>query len=529
MAIFNEIKKVSFLFLILLVNCKTKNITKHNVVEKDKKAPNVLIIYPDQLRRYSAGFWSEEKYRKYTIGQPDPVLTPNIDKLAKNGVVFTNAISNFPLCSPARGMLLSGMYPEQNGIWNNCRYNRDESLRDDIPIITDLFFKADYNISYFGKCHWLKNDPLFDKKGNYIGTTEEPGGYYMNRYDTYVPPGESRHNIEYFYQSIRDVHFNPLVYSSDANAIAGRKDGEFFEPKIFSVKNEANKIITYLNNKNNERDANKPFFMMWSINPPHSPWDDKNTDMVTLEKYYGTDLFPKIDTLVVRDNADLKVAHYTRHYFANITSVDAHIGEVLKELKKIGELDNTIIVFSADHGEMMGSHGREGKNTFETESLGIPFIVHWPKGLKGGSLNSVLFSVTDVLPTTMGLAGLQKNIPPEVEGKDFSEILLNPSTKNITEPEGVLIMLGNARGIHNKKYTLCLEENKQLLKKGNKTVLKATYLYDNIKDPYQFIKIPLSDRPEIAKNLLSLLGKELKRTNDPWYQNKKYADLIFYN
>ncbi|MFS4493423.1 sulfatase [Maribacter sp. 2308TA10-17] len=520
-----KIKSLVVLTFLMLLGCKEKE-SKTVLAENKEKAPNVLIIYPDQLRRYSAGFWSEDKYRKHAIGQPDPVLTPNMDKLAKNGIVFSQAVSNFPLCSPARGMLLSGMYPEQNGIWNNCHKDRNEGLRDDIATITDLFYEAGYNTSYFGKCHWLKNDPLFDENGDYQGTTNSPGGHYMNAYDTYIPPGKSRHSIEYFYQSIRDLHFDPLVYSNDPIAIENKKDGELHQPKIFSPKNEAEKIVAYLQNKNDVRDIDKPFFMMWSINPPHNPWDDSNTDMETLVQYYDTDKFPKIDSLLVRDNADVEVGHYTRHYFANVTSVDDYIGEVMDYLEKMGELDNTIIILSADHGEMMGSHSRRGKNAFETESLGIPFIVHWPEKLKGGQVNNVLYSVTDVLPTTMGLAGLKQKIPERVEGTDFSELLTDPLSTEIRKPEGVLLMLANSRGILTDRYTLCLKQNKKLLEAKE---LEAAYLYDTQEDPYQLKKIPLDERPEIAKKLLVLLAKELKRTNDPWYQQKKYDNILPYD
>jgi len=519
--------KVLVFLLLMAIGCKEKKVIG-KASESIAKRPNVLILYPDQLRRYSAGFWSHGNYKNHVLGTPDPVVTPNMDKLAKNGVVFTRAVSNFPLCSPARGMLLSGMYPEQNGIWNNCRKDREESLHDDIPIITDLFFKAGYNTSYFGKCHWLKNEPLFTKDSTYVGKTEAPGGYYMNRYDTYVPPGKSRHNIEYFYQSIRDEHYNPQVYSNDPNAIMGKKDGELHQPKIFSPKNESEKIISYLNNNNNVRDTGKPFFMMWSINPPHNPWDDENTDMATLNKFYGSDKYPKLDSLVVRENTDLKTAHYARHYFANVTSVDHYIGLVLDELKKMGELENTIVILSADHGEMMGSHGLTGKNIFETESLGIPFIVYWPKKLKGGTINDALFSVPDVLPTIMGLAGLKEEIPAEVEGLDFSKSLSITSGETINRPEGVLLMLANARGILTERYTLCLKQNENAKNKLEQTVPQEAYIYDNLNDPYQLTRLPLEDRPNIAKQLLELLGAELKRTNDPWYQQKKYGDLIVY-
>jgi len=512
--------------------CKAQNgsMATKQEVSISEKAPNILIIYPDQLRRYSAGFWSEEKYKKHVLGAPDPVVTPNMDRLAKNGVVFTQAISNYPLCSPARGMLLTGMYPEQNGIWFNCHKSRKNvSLKDDAQTITDIFHKHGYNTAYFGKCHWLKNEPLFDEKGNYVGSTKSPGGHYMNAYDTYIPPGPSRHNIEYFFQSVKDNHYNPHIYSNDPNTIGGKKDGEQYLPGVFSPKIESEKIVEYLQNKRGQRDSNKPFCMIWSLNPPHNPWTDKSTDMKMLKAHYDVDKYPKIDeTLVVRGNVDLEQAQHARHYFANTTSVDYYIGKVLDELQQIGELDNTIVILSSDHGEMLGSHGKKGKNNINMEAMAIPFIVHWPKGLKGEGINTTLFSVPDVLPTIMGLAGFSKDIPKEVQGTNFSEMLLKPSGNTIKKPEGILLLLGNSRGILTDRYTLCLQENKKNWTSKEGTELAETFLYDNQQDPYQLHKIPLEDRKEVSQKLLAQLGKKLKETNDPWYQKRKYGNLIPY-
>ncbi|MBK0384419.1 sulfatase [Pedobacter sp. SD-b] len=497
-----------------------KVVDKNNVVAQPKK-PNILIIFPDQLRRYSAGFWSETPYRQEAIGKPDPVITPNIDRLAKEGVVFTRCIANFPLCSPSRGMMLTGMYPEQTGIWNNCLVGRNESLKNDAKTITDVFYEAGYNTAYFGKCHWLKPVPVFDKNGNYMGTTDAPGGNYMNKYDTYVPPGTSRHSIQYFYQSVKDEHFNPHVYSSDPYAIDGKKDGEMYLPKIFSPKNEADKIVKYLQNTNSVRDVNKPFCMIWAINPPHSPFDDANTDMDMERKYYDKDKYPTIDSnLVVRKNADLKVANYARNYFANVSSIDQYIGVVLKELDKMGVLDNTIVLFSSDHGELLGSHHLTGKNHVETESLAVPMIIHWPKGIKSG-INKSIFSTPDIMPTLMGLAGLTNQIPSTVQGVNFSSHLTNPKTATLKTPEAALIMLSNSRGVYNGRYTLSIKE-------GETKQIDEAFLYDNLKDPYQLIKIKLEDRATDAKQLLIQLGKLLKEKNDPWYQKKKFKEIIPY-
>ncbi|MGA9637733.1 sulfatase family protein [Flavobacterium sp.] len=504
---------------VLSVGCQSQ---KKNVQSGTDK-PNILIIFPDQLRRYSAGFWSEPEYKKHVIGKPDPVVTPNIDKLAKNGVVVTQGISNFPLCSPYRGMLMSGMYPEQNGIWNNCIKGRKENLKDDVQAITDLFYNAGYNTAYFGKTHWHITEPLFDTKGNYVGTDKEPGGHYVNTYDTYVPKGRARHGIEYFYQSVKDDHYNPHIYSNDPGAIEGKKDGELHLPKVFSPKNEASKIVDYLRNTRGQRDTKKPFCMMWALNPPHSPWDNDNTDMEAMHAFYDTDKFPKIDhSLVVRDNASLEVAKYARNYFANVTSTDKYMGQVLDELEKMGVLDNTIVIFSSDHGEMLGSHEDEGKNVIEMEAMAIPFIVHWPKGLKKG-IADVLIGAPDVLPTVMGLAGLESKIPTEVQGLNLAELLINPTTTKIKKPESLLLMLSHSRGVLTDRYTLCVNENKKATKE-----LGDTFIYDNLKDPYQFTKISLDKEPEVAKMLLSQLGQRLKQANDPWYKTKKFNDLILY-
>lgn len=488
--------------------------------EKIQQKPNVLIIFPDQLRRYSAGFWQEEPYREHVIGKPDPAVTPAIDKLAQSGVVFTNAISNYPLCSPYRGMMLTGQYPEQNGIWGNCKKGREHDLKDDVKTITDYFYDAGYNTAYFGKCHWEKTEPLFDEDGNYKGTTEAPGGHYVNAYDTYVPPGPARHNIEYFYQALKDAHFDSRIYSNDPIAVDGKADGELHRPGIFSAKNEANHIVNYIQNTHEQRDGNKPFCMIWAVNPPHNPWDDANTDMDMMHTYYDTNNFAQLDELVVRDNADIEVAEYARNYFANVTSVDKYVGVVLDELEKQGILNNTIVIFTSDHGEMLGSHGKQGKNIMETEAIAIPFIVHYPARLKSGITTS-LFGATDVLPTILGLAGLSDKISDEIKGEDYTRKIENPMTE-ILEEEAELLMLGNQRGIYTNDYTFSIVENVK------KNIITDVYLYDNIADPYQFNRLNKDDRPEVFSEMLSTLGLKLKEAGDPWYKLRKYSDFIVY-
>ena len=484
--------------------------------QKHETPPNVIFIFPDQYRNYSLGFWSQGDNDKYIQGSPDPVFTPALDKLAREGIVFNRAVSNYPLCSPYRGMLLTGMYPDQNGLPTNCRSDRPYvQLKTDAICITDVFAKAGYNVSYFGKCHWQQTEPLFDEKGNFIGSTAAPGGHYVNRYDTYVPPGPDRHSIDYFFQALKDEHYNPRIYSNDPKTIDGKKDGELHLPKRFSSELESEVIIDYLSNTHDQRDPDKPFFMIWSLNPPHNPWDEENTDMEFYDQY-SKQFDGKLSNLLSRENADTTVGNYAQYYFTNVSAVDHYIGQVIEHLGKINLTENTIIVFSSDHGEMLGSHGLRGKNVPEIESYNIPFIIKWGDRFTH-RVEDLILSVPDVMPTLLGLAGLEDQIPAEVQGNNFSKIIHSEELSDIKKPGSALFIGPKSRGIYTGKYTF-------VVKAENKTPSEV-YAYDNSRDPYQLNKIPFEYVP--GGNRLKLeLTRLLKETNDSWYQEKVCADFF---
>jgi arylsulfatase A-like enzyme len=487
---------------------------------KSTQKPNILFIFPDQYRRTSMGFWSQPKFRKYLKTTPDPVKTPNIDKLAGEGVVFSRVVSNFPICSPYRAMLMSGMYPENNGIWNNCRKGRKDELRQDAECFTDILNKAGYNTAYFGKCHWHKTEPLFDNKGNFVGKTTAPGGNYVNPYDTYVPPGRSRHSIEYFYQALKDSHFDPRCYSNDPATVAGKKDGQVHLPRKYTPANEAQHVIDYIKNTRGQRDPKKPFVLMWALNPPHSPYDIDNCDLEAYKKYYSPEKVKDFKSLLVRKNVIPEKGSFVRYYFANVTGVDRYIGKVLKALDKAGLKDNTIVVFTADHGEYLGSHGRRGKGGPEIESMAIPFIVRWPGKLKP-HVDDMILSVPDVMPTLLGLAGMKNRIPKEVQGTDYAPLFFDPKSTAVKRPGSALFMNGPRRGVYDGQYTLVVVA-------PGKNRKQQVWLYDNWNDPYQMKKIPISAKPAVAAKMLKKLVYWLKKSNDPWYKNKTLADIIPY-
>jgi arylsulfatase A-like enzyme len=479
--------------------------------------PNILFIFPDEQRRFSMGFWNKPEYTGALNSVGDPVVTPTIDKLADEGIIFTHAVSTHPRCSPHRAMLLTGMHPEQNGVPVNCNTGTSADLKPDIECITDVLANEGYNTAWVGKTHWIKPVPYFDSGGNYVGTSQYPGGNYINGYDTYIPPGRDRHSVEYWYQAVRDIHKDAWCYSSHSPSVNGKKDGERHRPRIFTPENEANHIINYINNTAGQRDTSKPFCLFWSLNPPHMPYGSLND---VEEDVYNTYYRDKtISQLLLRDNVTTDKANgNVRYYFSNVTSVDKHIGRVLDALETAGLKDNTIIVFTSDHGDMMGSHDRMSKDIEYEESYGIPLIISFPKKLSH-RIEDLLIGTPDLMPTLLGLAGMHDSIPSSVEGADYAPLLEDPNTTVVTKPSSALYLKDTEKkGVRTEKYTFVMNSS------GN-----VVSLFNNIDDPYQMDNLNINSIPATDREfLLKELGYWLARANDKWYQERKFDNFIIY-
>lgn len=493
---------------------------------KDKKRPNLLYIFPDQYRMHALSIWSNPDYKNAISTSGDPVHTPNLDKLAKQGVLFTQVCSTFPVSSPHRGMLMSGMYAQTNGLDINCRLGRKQELNHEIECFTDVLAKADYETAYVGKTHWHKTEAVFDKDGNYVGSTEEPGGHSAFEFDTYIPEGKSRHSNKYWFQQVRDNHFNALSYSNRPELVSGKSDGEACRSYQFTSKREADVVIRYLMNKNNERNPDKPFSIIWSLNPPHPPYNNLNDCDTTIYNQYYRDM--PVNELLVRKNVDenaksanpsnesKKRIMNARIYFSLITAIDREIGRVLEALEETGEADNTIVVFTSDHGEMLDSHRLMGKSMIYDESFLVPFMIRYPQKLKH-QLNDLMFGSVDIMPTMLGLMGLDKMIPSSVMGRDYSDGILSGKYQKNPKPVSAFYFRPDAKGVRTNQYTY-------------EVTRKGTYmLFDNLRDPYQMKSISLESIPEkSASELKTALGQWLKEAHDKWYDQKINEGLIVY-
>lgn len=481
--------------------------------------PNVIYVFPDQMRNHAMNFWNTAEFRGAVNFTADPVHTPNIDRFAKESVVLSSAQSCYPLSSPYRGMFLTGMYPEKSGITLNCNSNRpNSSLNINAETIGDVFSKNGYDCAYIGKYHAdfpTKNNP------------QALGQYVENRipaWDAYTP-AEARHGFNYWYSyGTYDVHKKPHYWDTN---------GERHEIREWSPKHEVDKVIEYLRE---DRAKDKPFFLIWAANPPHAPYGSLNDCM---EEDYDLYKDTPLNQLLVRPNINPKLVEKQAkapYYFASVTGVDREFGRILAELERQGLTDNTIVIFTSDHGETMASHVEDPKNSPYAEAMNVPFIIRYPEKLKP-KVSSILLAPVDIMPTMLSLAGLESKIPEEVQGRDLSEFWLtdNPKSK---APEGVLYMSygagdkdkeGNvitafpmARGIKTHKYTLSIKIDK-------KQQIQQILFFDDEKDPYQMKSLSIDEYKTEFNKLCTQMATLLKNANDPWYTQKILGDIIPYD
>lgn len=479
------IRRVSYVVLLILmvISCKSRDVDI-------KDQPNLLFIFADQYRRASLGFLNE-----------DPVVTPNIDKLAAEGVFFSRVVSNHPLCSPYRAMLMSGKYPLSNGVIENCHSlhtNYGNFLKREEICFSDVLVQNGYSAGYVGKWHL-------------DGPTPTPLGV-KRVWDAWCPP-EDRHSFSYWYAyGTHNRHNYPYYWDTEG----GVEDTIFVHQ--WSPEHEAEVVMNYLDNTQNQRETKKPFALFWSINPPHTPFTQVPDKYK--KHYEGMDYHKALNRPNVQfaDNYDLikgdrgveKRLDQAPDYFACVNGVDEQIGRVIDHLKKVGLYENTIIVFNSDHGEMLGSQGLMHKNVWFREAMEIPLIVHYPKCIKAKT-DDLLLSAPDLMPTFLGLMGLGNKVPEAVEGRDFSNVFFD---EPVERPEKQLYfgtkptnIDGGARGFRTKDYTFAV------LKDDNGK--KHYYLYNDTEDPYQMTNIWGEDTV-LDNKMESELTELLNAMDDPW-------------
>ena len=494
--------------------------------------PNILFICTDQQRRAAMGFWHKDEYRDSLLGAPDPVHTPNLDALADESIVVSEAYSSYPVCSPFRAMLFSGRYPEDNGVWQNCCPNRSDELRGDIPTFTDLLSDNGYSVGYVGKWHLENPRSDFDREGNYIPDRDTYVGerFYADGspdgaptcWDTLIPKDRQR-KIDYLYAyNTYDVF--RYKTGDDPRKLPRLFDKDYKRhspsPGEWSPDFETDIAISFLNNASGERDGNKPFALFVNYNPPHSPYESReDTDYEAYDRFYSN--ASARDRLPQRDNVTLSSPEFeerARVYFSHVSGIDRCVGRLLNALDGIDQRDNTIVVYTSDHGEMLGSHGLMSKNVPYEEATAIPFILRYPDKIQH-RIEPLFLSPVDIMPTILGLSGINSDGLNLAAGEDFSSLLVSGDGKR---PISVPFIQMKRKGVRTEKYLFTVSYKSE-------SEYGEILLFDIKNDPYQISNLAVSDIPEDELLILRKhLGVWLKKSNDPWYKKRLYSDIIIY-
>jgi len=289
-----------------------------------------------------------------------------------------------------------------------------------------------------------------------------------------------------------------------------------FQSHEFSSKYEARTIIDYLKNNREQRDTDKLFCITWSLNPPHPPYnkiEDCEKESYNLYKNMTHDeFFNRPNRTSVASDLNAKI------YFANVTSTDKYIGQVIDALA-LGLGDNTLVVFTSDHGEMLGSHSRMQKNCEYEEAFGVPLIIRFKSELQHKT-DDLLIGTTDLYPTFLGLMGLRNLIPKEVAGTDYSDMIKDPKSGTVYRPISTpfISIEGNKKSLRTARYPFTVS--------GDGSIT----LYNNISDPYQLTNRNFTSLPDEDQLMLSQeLGYWLKLSQDPWVKEEKYSAVIDYS
>ena len=415
--------------------------------------PNLLFIFSDQHRAHALGCYGDRQ-----------INTPNFDKFADQGLLFKHAFSVTPVCSPFRANLMTGLYAHHNGVITN-----NIPLRHDLDCIGRTFKDSGYVTGYIGKWHLGPVD--IDKGPGRLGFD-----YWAANY--------SNHN-----------YFKWHYYTGKEEMV----EGEGYEPEMQT------ELCKDFLNKN--KDKRWCLFISWG--PPHPP-------------YRAPSEYDHYQELKQRPNLKYEKAQnffseIGPQYYGLVESIDIEFGKIMAALDELNLSENTIVVYTSDHGDMLGGQGFKQKRWPYEESINIPFLIRWPRKIQGGGKTDTLFCSIDFFPTLTGLAGL--DVPSGLDGKDLSPLILGK--KPDTEPEYAYLTMHYGfvpwpgwRGIRTRDYLYA------------RTKKRPWLLFNLNNDPYQLENLVTdSGKKVLAEEMDSYLAEIMKKVGDSWEISTTEGDI----
>ena len=441
------------------------------------KPYNVLLIQTDEHHFKTLGCYGGRI-----------VDTPNIDWIAKNGAIATSFYATTPVCSPSRGALISGRYPQNTLVTNN-----NIPLGDHVVTFAEVLRRKSYKTGYAGKWH-------LDGLGKPQWAPSRKFGFDDNRY------------------MFNRGHWKKFEITRDGPRVAAIKRGKPYygvenaDSESFSTAWLANRTIDFIN-----ANKTKPFCYMVNFPDPHGP--------NTVRKPYNTMYknvkvpipvsvnksraqTPRWGAASPRITADT-VRMLMPNYYGMVKCLDDNIGRILDALRKNGQIDHTIIVFTADHGDLCGEHGRLNKGVPYEGSARVPFLFYYPGEIPPGTVVNQALSCVDFVPTLFALTG--DTLPEGIEGRDASALFRGAKTKW----EDIAFIRSTSTG---KPWLAAVTDRYKLVY----SALGDPWLYDLQKDPDELnnaFNEPNSKK--VVQQLTVKLAAYTKRHNDPYADNQQ--------
>lgn len=418
--------------------------------------PNIVICQCDQLRAFNIGCYGDPAVR-----------TPHIDSLAATGTRFELAVSNNPLCTPARGSLLTGQYSRTcAGMLGNVHQDppNKERVRLLAPTLPEILRAHGYRTGLIGKWH-------IDPQPQLVGL------------DVAIYPKIAH---RYYGQTVFDAGAAPSIVSGFLEDFFAERVREFLEAS-----------------------RGRPFFLHYNISLPHQPIGPGHLPSKYLEMYSRDDVQLRPNAL--RDGRpsrnpfwfnvytsadyfwrhlrkepqktaellpdDFDLIELTRFYYSAISCCDDLLGRLLESLRELQLAGNTIVVFLSDHGDNLGSHGLFNKGSLIEESIRIPFIIHNPCAGQMPADTQHLAGIIDVMPTLLELAGLA--VPDYVQGRSLAPILRGEGAA--FQKDWAFIETGPMIGVRTSRYLYGMKYDERL----RRAAQDGAWFYDLREDPLE--------------------------------------------
>mmetsp|Transcript_25627 Transcript_25627/g.38050 ORF Transcript_25627/g.38050 Transcript_25627/m.38050 type:complete len:627 (-) Transcript_25627:594-2474(-) len=471
--------------VIIVAAARTKEGTENKKPTHENK-PNIVVIMTDEHNMKTLGCYRDllEDKQAYPWGPGVNVETPHIDSLAMEGALFANCYSAAPLCTPARGSFLTSTFPSTHG----ANENHKEMNGASITFAQILKDKLGYHTSYMGKFH-LNG---YGKDPSVFGASEERSfgfdetKYLWNRgHWKYLTENEDGEVQGYTYEA-EEMFLNQT----------GAYTTEFLVDRALNFIDE-------------QKDSDQPFALMLSIPDPHGPnfvrtpykemydhlWVDvPRTAQDVMNRIHGhpRPKWNKIGTKVMNPGdvpqsqmkdhiRKMKIQEerqkFYRPIFGMVKAIDDNVGRILHKLEALDLNDNTIVIFTSDHGDMMGEWARDEKQLPYRTSAGVPFIIRYPKQVTPGTLVKSAVSALDFTPTILSMVGIDVS-NYAFEGTDRSKDLHSPE-KLILDENSLVFSADTWEGT----WASCMTSRYKLVLSNS----EMPWLFDMEKDPDELL------------------------------------------